>query len=140
LIFLIGSLFLGTWSSLSYMAVTSQEGHVPALVDQGTAYPGATSGCVRFQPEGCPDWTGTVSGIVRNECPLSAGLRIVLEHDGAIGPGGHHRPAHASPNPGSEVTDEPVIQGATCNATVRFGCRQVPFKLPAAHNPASIAG
>ncbi len=45
LIFLIGSLFLGTWSSLSYMAVTSQEGHVPALVDQGTAYPGATSGC-----------------------------------------------------------------------------------------------
>jgi hypothetical protein len=50
LIFLMGSLFLGTWSSLSYMGVTSQEGHVPALVDQGTAYPGATSGCP-FQME-----------------------------------------------------------------------------------------
>ena len=38
---------------------------MPALVDQGTAYPGATSGCP-LQPEACSDWTGTVSGTV---CP-----------------------------------------------------------------------
>lgn len=36
-IFLIVSLFLGTWSSFSYMAATSQEGCVPCLVDQGHA-------------------------------------------------------------------------------------------------------
>ena len=64
LIFLMGSLFLGTWSSLSYMGVTSQEGRVPALVDQGTAYPGATSGC--------PLSAVRLSGLGRIRCPDSS--------------------------------------------------------------------
>ena len=32
-IFLMVSLFLGTWSLLSYTGVTSEEGHVPSWVD-----------------------------------------------------------------------------------------------------------
>ena len=31
-----------------------------------------------------------------------------------------------------------VVDGATCNGLITFGCGQTPPKLPAAHNPASI--
>ena len=66
--------FLGTWSSLSYMGVTSQEGHVPALVDQGTVHPRGHFEVSAFSRPPVRIGPYSVSGFVRNECPLSAGL------------------------------------------------------------------
>jgi hypothetical protein len=66
---------------------------VPALVDQGTAYPGTTSEC--------PLSVGSLSGLDRNgvrdrpdECPLSAGLRTYFSgwpHPLDSGPNGPRR-------------------------------------------------
>jgi Acetyltransferase (GNAT) domain len=60
------SLFLGTWSLLSYTGVTSEEGHVPSWVDQGATHPlrglevsAFSRNLVRITPERCPLCAGT---------------------------------------------------------------------------------
>ena len=65
-IFLMVSLFLGTWSLLSYTGVTSEEGHVPSWVDQGATHPrrglevsAFSRNLVRITPERCPLCAGT---------------------------------------------------------------------------------
>ncbi len=50
---------------------------MPSWVDQGATHPRRGLRGVRFQPEPCPDNSGTLSALRRNRCPFSAGLRNV---------------------------------------------------------------